>query len=400
MCANILIRIFNICNIFVYYKNIKTMESIMIVNLPILYNAEILINRCRLVKPFNIFESVPFELNARKLIDFIDVYKKNDSISYKLDEDQNIYKRILPVDQLQKLNDCDKLKISTNYNEKKVFFSGIFNYDFLEYLYNNSSHNKHNYYYPLNQINNIKKINNSNRDIVISNILSNIKNDFFIFDNAIYKKIDHLELNLRNNYSEIELSLSEWKETGYFEKRYNPLNIYLILYDINSFLIKNPKTCIKLIRNDYDSLHINWDYLLKNDVINEDSKDIIIKGLELDLDVKILDLTQEIFDLCKQYILIYNDFKNNFSLDAAILCVEKYQKILDAISHDRYSNLSAKQKFLEIKTLLSLDNTNIQGIKIKEDLNRLNTIDYKREELLSFPNVEIIQNKMNYSLNM
>ena len=88
----------------------------MIVNLPILYNAEILINRCRLVKPFNIFESVPFELNARKLIDFIDVYKKNYSISYKLDEDQNIYKRILPVDQLQKLNDCDKLKISTNYN--------------------------------------------------------------------------------------------------------------------------------------------------------------------------------------------------------------------------------------------------------------------------------------------
>lgn len=372
----------------------------MIVNLPILYNAEILINRCRLVKPFNIFESVPFELNARKLIDFIDVYKKNDSISYKLDEDQNIYKRIVPVDQLQKLNDCDKLKISTNYNEKKVFFSGIFNYDFLEYLYNNSSHNKHNYYYPLNQINNIKKINNSNRDIVISNILSNIKNDFFIFDNAIYKKIDHLELNLRNNYSEIELSLSEWKETGHFEKRYNPLNIYLILSDINSFLINNPKTCIKLIRNDYNSLHINWDYLLKNDVINEDSKDIIIKGLELDLDVKILDLTQEIFDLCKQYILIYNDFKNNFSLDAAILCVEKYQKILDAISHDRYSNLSAKQKFLETKTLLSLDNTNIQGIKIKEDLNRLNTIDYKREELLSFPNVEIIQNKINYSLNM
>lgn len=372
----------------------------MIINLPILYNAEILINRCRLVKPFAIFESIPFELNTKKLIDFIDVYKQDgSSLSYKLDDEQNIYKCILSLEKPIEYN-CEKLKISTNYDAKKTLFSGTHNYDFLEYLYENSSHNKNEYYYSINQINNIKRINNSNRESVISNILERIKDDFFIYNNAIYKKINHLELNLKYSFSEIEISLSEWKDIGVFEKKYNPLNIYLIFSDINMFLTINPKTCIKLIRNDYNLIRINWNYLLENNIINETSKDIIIKGLELDLDVKILFLTQDVFDLCKQYISMYTELKNNFSLDAAILCSEKYQKILDVISHDKYSNLSTKKKFLETKTLLSLDNTNIKGINIKEDLERLNTLDYKREEISSFSNVEIIQNKTEHSLNM
>ena len=179
----------------------------MIINLPILYNAEILINRCRLVKPFAIFESIPFELNTKKLIDFIDVYKQDgSSLSYKLDDEQNIYKCILSLEKPIEYN-YDKLKISTNYNTKKPLFSGTHNYDFLEYLYENSSHNKNEYYYSINQINNIKKINNSNRESVMSNIIERIKDDFFIYNNAIYKKMYHFELNLIYCFAEIEISL-------------------------------------------------------------------------------------------------------------------------------------------------------------------------------------------------